>query len=225
MKHVISCVRYCLLAMTCCLVSSPAIADDLPAVAGDIWNSSLVLSAGLTKENHACSSPLLAQIQGGGNCGDYQTGLRFAYDHQYASTPSLGIEISYGDLGNATASGIYTAAGGGPAKWQLKAKGWAIDQTGTFHVGGGLSILGKVGLVRAGFAETFNSSVNGVPFSGSPVVNEEKTSLTFGVGIQYDFDRDIAVRAQFENFGFYSLYGGAPQVNLEMASAGLVLKF
>lgn len=117
----------------------------------------------------------------------------------------------------------------------MKVEGLIIAGTGTLHVSDGLSYFGKLGVGRAAFAEDFNLTINGVPyhgvsFNGVPTINEDKNFLTFGFGMQYDFDSSFAIRAQYENFGSYDIYSAygvstPPRISISMVSAGLVLKF
>jgi opacity protein-like surface antigen len=214
-------------ALICCFASSPVMADF------ETLNSSLILSGGLSKAQNACDSPWLTYgLNSGGTCKETHTALRLAYNYKF--TPVWGIEASYGDLGNATGNGTSTAYGT-PATWSMKAIGWSFAGTAAVPVGGGFSLLGKLGTVRAEFTETIHTTsttgqvMQGITFNGAPITRQDKNALTYGIGLQYELNKQFALRAQYENFGKYDMYGSygisAPRIGLSLISAGLVLKF
>lgn len=226
-KNIVFCAQCWLLAMTCCFASSQV-------MAAESWNSSIIFSAGYSKEKNGCQSPwLTTMVPGTSSCSENGKTYRFAYDYQF--TPTWGLEVSYGDLGKAKGSGTTNVPGGGHATWSMIAEGLIIDGTGTLRVSDGLSYFGKLGVVRAHFAESIETTINGAPFhgvafNGVPTIDEEKNFLTFGFGMQYDFDSSYAIRAQYEYFGSYDIYSAygvssPPRIHLSMVSAGLVLKF
>ncbi len=179
-----------------------------PAFAAETWNSALVLSAGYAKEQGACKSILASIYIPGGNCSERHSAFRLAYDYQF--TPLWGLEISYGDLAKAEINGMSITGFSGA--WKMKSTGWAIAGTGTFPMGGGVSLLGKIGAVRAEFDESFSaycticSGAPGIYEAGDNLrIKTAKSSLTYGLGLQYDFNKTYALRAQYENFGKYNL--------------------
>ncbi len=215
------------LALICCLVTSPVFADGT-------WNSSFVFSAGYAKEQGACEGRMIDDVIPGAKCSERHSVFRFAYDYQF--TPMWGIEISYGDLAKAEASGPTTSTYGGyTGAWKMKANGWAIAGTGTFPMGGGLSLLGKIGGVRAEFDESLDffcstcSPVGQYHIQDKDRIRTAKSGITYGLGLQYDFNKTYAVRAQYENFGKYSLtdpfWGTELKVSLAQVSTGFVFKF
>lgn len=227
--------KACALALVCCLVASPAFAEMEPL------NSSLILSGGRSKAQNACASPwVVYAMNPGSTCSENHTALRIAYNYNF--TRVFGFEVSYGDLGNATAEGTSTAYGTA-ATWSMKAIGWAFAGTATVPIGGGFSLLGKVGSVRAELSENIHTTSNtgqvmhGVTFNGVPITQLAKNAVTYGIGLQYELSRKFAIRAQYENFGKYDIYSaygiygaatGIPipqRIALSLATIGLVLKF
>lgn len=228
--------KTCVFALICCLAASPAMAEF------DTWNSSLILSGGRSKAQNACLSPWVTYgFNQGGTCSENHTALRLAYNYQF--TPILGFEVSYGDLGNATGAGT-SSNYGTPATWSMKAIGWAFSGTATVPIGGGFSLLGKLGRVRAEFSENVQTTDNtgairggtGSTFNGVPIINGARNAWTYGIGLQYELNKQFAVRAQYENFGKYDMYGAyglytsfgiptPPSIALSVISAGIVLKF
>ena len=216
----------CVLTLISCLAASPAFAQV------ERLNSSLIFSGGLSKAKNACDSPWLTTLDQGGTCKETHTALRLAYDYQF--TPMWGFEVSYGDLGNSTGNGT-SAAFGTPATWSVKAIGWSFAGTATVPMGGGFSLLGKLGTVRAEFSENLQTSsatgqgLQGISLNGVPITRQNKNGLTYGLGFQYEFSNRFSLRAQYENFGTYDIYGSygvsSPRIGLSMISSGVVLKF
>lgn len=220
-----------LLALTCCLIASPALAEGG-------WNSAVVFSAGYAKEKGACSSPVIAgEYSPGATCSEGHSVFRFAYN--YHITPVWGLEIGFGDLAKAEATGT-ALLDGYPGAWKMKATGWSVAGTGTIPLGGGLSLLGKIGGVRAEFDESLTTYCNTTSAACPDGPGEyylrdpwrlvtAKSKLTYGLGLQYDFNKTYAVRAQYENFGKYTLIhpynGSSLTMTLAQISAGFVLKF
>jgi opacity protein-like surface antigen len=205
--------------LTCCFIVSPVVADEL-------WHSSVIFSAGYAKEQNACAAPWLSIDMTGGTCSEKQRVYRFAYNYHF--TPIWGLEISYGDLAKSEAFGT-SLTSGEAEQWNMKSSGWAIAGTGTLPIRGKLSLLGKIGGVRAEFDENIYTTFSGVPYYGLHTIRCAKNALTYGIGLQYDFNATYALRAQYENFGKYDLTspldGSTFKVSLSQISAGLVLKF
>jgi opacity protein-like surface antigen len=166
-------------------------------------------------------------------CSEKQRAFRFAYDYHFSRI--WGLEISFGDLAKAEANGTSTATGYQGA-WKMKANGWAIAGTVTVPMGGGFSLLGKIGAVRAVFDESYTTycdTCGGDPgeyHARDPFrIIDAKTALTYGLGLQYDFNDTYAIRTQYENFGKYNLVspldGSTLNMRLTQVSAGIVLKF
>jgi OOP family OmpA-OmpF porin len=203
-----------------------------PAIASNEYNSSIIINAGYGKAQNACTSQWASNGIPGASCSEQRPVFRFAYDYQF--TPVWGFEISYGDLAKAEAHG--TAFTGYPGVWRMKASGWAVAGTGTFPMGGGFYLLGKIGGVRAEFDEnlhTYCTICSGAPgdysLKDSARIKTAKGALTYGIGLQYNFNETIAVRAQYESFGKYKLtspaFGETLKINLSQISTGFVLKF
>jgi OOP family OmpA-OmpF porin len=214
------------LALIGCLVTSPVLAEGN-------WNSSVVLSAGYANEKDACTSPVVTtQYYPGATCLEKHSVFRFAYDYQFNRI--LGLEISYGDLAKAQASGT-AMLDGYPGAWKMKANGWAIAATGTVPMGGGLSLKGKIGGVRAEFDESMTTYCGSCASPGEYYLMDPyrlhtaKGGLTYGLGLQYDFNKTYAIRAQYENFGKYTFIhpydGSTLKMSLSQVSAGFVLMF
>ena len=80
---------------------------------------------------------------------------------------------------------------------------------GTLPLGNGFSALGRVGL--------FNGKLD-----SSTAGSDRGTSYKVGAGVQYDFDKQIGVRGEWERYRFDAL---GSKSNADMYSVGLNYKF
>jgi len=74
---------------------------------------------------------------------------------------------------------------------------------GAFPVAEKLAVTGKLGLANA--------------YIESPAIDQEKVELTYGVGVQYDFTRRIAVRGQWQRYD--------TEEKIDLLSIGAIVRF
>jgi opacity protein-like surface antigen len=198
------------------------------AVYGEEYKSYVSVNAGVSQERNACATTIVV----GANCTEKWAAYRLAYGYQF--TPAWGVELSYGDLGYAEEKGTLPVAPPPatgtniPYTWSLKAVGWAFAGTGTLNLGQHFSLFGKLGGVRTEFKADMWFPAGG----GSPTGwwystgNTSITRVTYGAGIQINFTPRASLRAQYEDFGKYDLFGAnQPKIGLRMASGALLLRF
>ena len=116
----------------------------------------------------------------------------------YSFTPNFGLEAGYARLGK------FDGAAG-----SVKADGFYADAVGTWPLGNGFSALGRVGL----FSGKLDSSAGG---------DDRGTSYKVGAGVQYDFDKQLGVRGEWERYRFDAL---GTKSNADMYSVGLNYRF
>jgi len=116
----------------------------------------------------------------------------------WSFTPNFGLEAGYANLGRFA----------GPLG-ELKADGYYLDAVGTLPLGNGFSALGRVGA----FSGKLDSSLAGSDRGGSYKV---------GAGLQYDLDKNLGVRGEWERYRFDAL-AGTP--NVDLWSVGLNYRF
>ncbi|HKW83425.1 MAG TPA: porin family protein [Burkholderiaceae bacterium] len=125
----------------------------------------------------------------------------------YSFTPNFSLEAGYADLGR-----IKSDAG------RLRADGFFVDAVGTFPLGNDFSLLGRVGV----FDGRLRRDLNGSQTDGSTSGSERGTSYKVGAGMQYDFNKNTALRAEWEHYRFDAL-DSTPHTNL--LSVGVNYKF
>ncbi|HJV96213.1 MAG TPA: outer membrane beta-barrel protein [Albitalea sp.] len=116
----------------------------------------------------------------------------------YSFTPNFGLELGYADLGK------FSSPAG-----EVKGNGVFLDAVGTLPFTPNFS-----GLVRVG---AFNGKTDST-LAGS----ERGTSYKFGAGVQYDFNKNLGLRAEAERYRFKA-FGAKPSTDLY--SIGVNYKF
>jgi OOP family OmpA-OmpF porin len=125
----------------------------------------------------------------------------------YSFTPNFSLEAGYADLGR-----IRSDAG------RRRADGFFLDAVGTLPLGNDFSLLGRVGV----FDGRLRQDLNGSQTDGSASASERGTSYKLGAGLQYDFNKNTALRAEWEHYRFNAL-DSTPHADL--LSVGVNYKF
>jgi len=127
---------------------------------------------------------------GGGSCDDKDTAYRVFGGYKFH--PNIGVEGGYSPLGE-TSSGNLKA----------EANAWDIVGVGSFPLGNNFSILGKLGFYNAE-----------IKLSGAASGKKTTTDLTYGIGGQYDFNRNLGLRVEWNR------YSGVKQPDVAGLSGG-----
>lgn len=101
----------------------------------------------------------------------------------YALTPHFAVEAGVVDLGKAS-----SAAG------RVTSNGIFVDAVGTLPLDKGYSVLGRIGLVNGGAKNSLTGSDYG-------------TKLKLGAGLQYQIDRNVSLRGEWERYNMGSSTG------------------
>ena len=110
----------------------------------------------------------------------------------YMFNRHFGLEAAYVDLGEATYSGNFVGlpvTGG-----RVELSGVNISALGALPIGERFSLFGKIGLFM--WDAEASDTTGGVPFSAQ----QDGTDLSFGIGLGYQFTRNLGVRAEWEMF-------------------------
>lgn len=142
-----------------------------------------------------------------GSVDGTDTGFKIFGGYQF--NPYFGLELAWVDLGTAKYSGSF--AGFPVTGGSVKTDGFNFSAVGTYPFGSGFAVFGKVG------AFAWESRQNDVT-AGTPFSNKESGGdVFFGVGVSYDFTRNIGVRAEWERFKAVG--------DIDLLSVGLAYKF
>jgi OOP family OmpA-OmpF porin len=158
------------------------------------------LHVGQAKAKDACDT-----IGGLGlSCDDKDTMFRILGGYQF--NKHLAVELGYNDFGSAEASGAGNAS--------FEAKAWEATAVGSWPFTPNLSAYGKLGMYRG------DTDATGTGGSAS----ETNTDLTYGIGVRWDFTRNLAARAEYQ---IYKDIGGGniTESDVEVISIGAIWKF
>jgi OmpA-OmpF porin, OOP family len=184
--------------------------------------ASLLAIAGALAASQASAQPYLGGSIGQSDVDDeITTGLitsgsvdgkdtAFKIFGGYMFNRNFGVEGAYVDLGEVSYSGSF---GGAPVTGgKVEINGFNVSAVGAFPVNEQFSVFGKMGLFI--WDADASDTTGGVPFSASA----DGTDLSFGVGVNYSFTRNLGVRAEWEMFK-------TDDGDATLLSAGVVWKF
>ena len=139
----------------------------------------------------------------------------------YQFTPNWGVEAQYTDLGKRSATATFSGAVVGSAGLNASASQWGIAGTGTMPLSNNFYLLGKLGVSRNEIANV-TATVGGVTITGS---GTRKTDLLAGLGVGYNFNKNVGVRFEYENFGKFSSNTGVSGSAVKGDNWGISLKY
>jgi len=138
------------------------------------------------------------------NCDTKDTSFRLFGGYQF--TPNIAAELGYTDLGKV--KGDVPGFGSG----EISANAWDLSGVFSWPIGQ-FSVLGRLGIARV------EAKPGGI-FSGD---SSTKTGLTWGLGGQYDFNRNLGLRLEFQRFRADS--GGGDTNDVDNLSIGVLWRF
>jgi OOP family OmpA-OmpF porin len=141
----------------------------------------------------------------GVSCDDKDTAFRILGGYQL--NKNFAVELGYNDFGEVSASGPLGSA-------SIEAKAWELVAVGSLPFTPNLSGYLKAGLYRG---ET-DATAPGLSES------ETNTDLTYGIGVRWDFTKNLGVRAEYQ---IYKDVGGGDigESDVNVMSVGVIWKF
>ena len=128
----------------------------------------------------------------------------------YMFNRHFGIEGAYVDLGQVSYSGSFL---GSPVTGgKVEVSGLNISALGALPINEQFSVFGKIGLFL--WDAEASDITGGVPFSAK----EDGTDVSFGIGVNYNFTRNLGVRAEWEMFT-------TDEADATLLSVGVVWRF
>lgn len=176
------------------------------------------LGVGQTKINdfNSVCGDLLSLLPASASCSadDTDTGWKLFAGNQF--NKNAAVEFSYIDLGKGTLS-VSGPGVGGSASWQ--AKGLSLSLVGILPIDNAFGVLGRIGIFR--WDLDFN--VHGV--GGTASESATGADLTYGIGIKYDFNKTMGLRAEWEKFKDIGDENKTGKGDIDLLSLSLVFKF
>jgi OOP family OmpA-OmpF porin len=143
------------------------------------------------------------------SCDDSDTAFRVFGGYQF--NKYLGAELGYADLGKATLSGAGLNA-------SVKAKAWDLVGVGRLPLADKFSLFGKLGMYRADTDLSSNTAL-------IPAASDNNTDLTYGIGAQYDFNKNLGVRAEWQQYKKVGSDNTGGDSDVDVMSVGVVYRF
>jgi OOP family OmpA-OmpF porin len=128
----------------------------------------------------------------------------------YMFNRHFGVEGAYVDLGEVSYSGSFGSAAVNGGK--VETTGFNVAALGSYPVTEEFSVFGKIGLFI--WEAEASDTTGGVPFSQKT----DGTDISFGLGLNYQFTRNLGVRAEWERFKL-------DEADADLISVGIVWRF
>ena len=145
----------------------------------------------------------------GESCDDKDTAFKLFAGYQFH--PNFAAEFGYTDLGKAKFSDPLGSA-------ELKASAWELSALGMFPVMPSLQLFGRLGF--------YNGKTE---FSGDATGSKTKTGVTWGLGGEWDFTRNVGARLEWQRFAKMKATcdgcGGDSEGDVDNLSIGIVYRF
>ena len=131
------------------------------------------------------------------DCDEKDTAWRILGGYQF--NRYFAAELGYSDLGEASGAGA-----------TVEGKAWEVVGIGSYPIVDKFSVYGKLGLYRGELK--------------GPSGEETNNDVTYGVGLQYDFLKNVGVRGEWQR---YSKMGGGniAETDVDVLSVGVVYRF
>jgi OOP family OmpA-OmpF porin len=123
----------------------------------------------------------------------------------YNFSPILAVEVGYSKIGDMTCSGCVT----------VKTVSLQVAAVGTYSINSSFDLFGKLGVAM-------NSVTLSAPVANTTLGSNE---LLYGIGGQYNINKKMGVRVQYESLGKFLSLAGAGDYSLTAISVGAVYNF
>jgi OOP family OmpA-OmpF porin len=140
-------------------------------------------------------------LPAGVSCDDKDTAWRVFGGYQF--NRNFAAELGYANLGEATASGLGVSAA-------VEVTAWDLVAVGLLPLGSNFSVYGKLGMYSGEAELTSNVGIS---------EEDSGSDITFGVGVRYDFTRNLGVRAEWQR------YNDVNDEALDVMSIGVLWRF
>jgi OOP family OmpA-OmpF porin len=134
-------------------------------------------------------------------CDDKDTAIKLFGGYQFNRT--FAAELGYNMLGK--------ASGGGAS---VEATAWELSAVAGLPVANQFSVLGRLGLYHGEFKPS------GIP----GVSTKSNNGLTFGFGVQYDLNRNLGLRGEWQRFNNMG-GGGFVETDVDVLSISALWRF
>lgn len=164
---------------------------------------------GQSKAKDACTG-----VPAGISCDDTDTAYSLGLGYQF--NQNFGLEANYVDFGSVKASGTVL---GLPFTADVSTTAFQLAVTGALPVSESFAVTGKIGAAHA--SVDMSGALGGVAAATSANSND----LTYGIGVRYNINKTMAIRAQYEDFGKVGDPLTTGESKLTLISIGMTFSF
>lgn len=172
---------------------------------------------GQSKAKDLCNTGGLAGVTVT-SCDDTDTAWRLGLGYQF--NQNFGLEANYVDFGNGNATGTVL---GVPFTADASSTAFQLAVTGALPVSDSFAVTGKIGAAHASLDMSASALGVTVPASAN------STDLTYGIGVRYNINKTMAIRAQYEaqyeDFGKVGDPATTGESKLSLISIGMTFGF
>lgn len=147
----------------------------------------------------------------------------------YRLNQNFAVEGGYTNFGKFKATENVTAPAVGSVTGNIKADGWQLGLVGFLPVAKDFSLIGKIGTIYSTTSTDMSTSGAVVLSAGSLASRKHSEwNWTYGLGLQYELSKAVAVRAEWERYdklGNTGAYTGTGESDVNLYSVGLSYKF
>ena len=166
---------------------------------------------------------IAAQLQSQGlasSISDDDTDIAFKIFGGYKFNKHFALEGGYFNLGQFGYTATTTPAGTQTGK--IKLQGLNLDAVGILPFTEKFSGFGRIGLNYAEARDSFSSS-GAVLAPADPSPSKSEANYKLGLGLQYDFTKNVGMRAEWERYRINDAVGN--DGDIDMVSLGVVVSF
>jgi len=138
----------------------------------------------------------------------------------YQFTPNIAAEALYADIGQ---FGTRSTVTGGSVNADYKASGYGVDLVLSAPVTQGFSIFARAGVMRTKTEANFSSS--GVISLGFTHGSSTRSGEHFGLGMQYDLSKEVALRIEAERFNKLGDDSTGGELKADAYTIGAIYRF
>lgn len=146
------------------------------------------------------------------------TTYRFTGGYQF--NPNVAVEAIYTDIGS---FGTRSSVTGGSVNADYNAKGFGIDLVLSAPMTEQFSVYGRLGAIQAKTEAAFSSTGTvGLSFAQG---SKTKTGQHYGLGLQYNLSRELAVRGEVERFRKLGDASTGGELEADAVNVGVIFRF
>ena len=141
----------------------------------------------------------------------------------YRFSPVISVEGFYADLGKYNSRTTVSTPFPGTVSADYKAKGYGVDLLLSAPLSQEFSVYGRLGVMQAKTEASFSST--GSVLLAKNQGSKNKTGQHFGVGLQYDLNPALGLRAEVETYRKLGDDSTGGELKVDVVSLGAIFRF